>query len=654
MGRVIFQVKVICLFLCFTLGSEAKIKLPAFLSDGMVLQREQNIRIWGTADPGEQVVVSFLKKRYNTEADADGYWQVTLPPTKAGGPYTMQINELEVGNILIGDVYLCSGQSNMELPVSRVTDMFREEVSGYKNPMIRYIKVPMNYNFQAPLNDILPETWKELTSENVMQYSALCYFFAKEMYASNNIPVGIINSSVGGSPIEAWISEEGLKPFPKYLNQKELYPSEEIVAEIRRADHKRSQRWREVLYANDSGLHESVKWFDPAYNDSDWKTIHLFDPSWNNNGVSPVNGSHWFRKEVDITAVQAGKPAVLRLGCIVDADSVFVNGSLVGAVSYQYPPRIYPIPEGLLNVGKNNITIRLMSNSGRPHFVHGKPYKIVMDDDEINLEENWKYKLGTAMPALPGGTTFQYIPAGLYNAMIAPLIGYSFKSAIWYQGESNTGRYNEYFDLCKAMIADWRSVFGRPDLPFVIVQLPNFMETGKHPVESDWAELRDVQFKLAQSIPYVGLSVNIDLGEWNDVHPLNKKDVAHRIALQVKKLTQNNRTVIADGPLYKAMRIEGNAIILSFSEGTDDIMPVDELKGFAIAGPDGKYKWAKAKIDKNTVRVWNDEIPNPVAARYAWANNPEDANLKNRDGLPASPFQTQQAPRQISPLTIKH
>lgn len=641
MRRLLFRVMLICLFLCFAPWGEAKVKLPAFISDGMVLQREQNIRIWGTANPGEQVIVHFMKKKYETQADDRGEWQIALPPTKAGGPYAMKINELEINNILIGDVYLCSGQSNMELPIGRVTDMFREEVAGYSNPMIRYIKVPLSYHFQSPQADIHREPWKELTSENAMQFSALCYFFAKEMYAKNSVPVGIVNSSVGGSPIEAWISAEGLKPFPKYLNQKELYPSEEVINEIRLADQRRSQRWREVLYKSDAGLHEPVKWFGQGYDDSNWETVDLFDDTWNNNGLNPVNGSHWFRKEVDVDASQAGKSATLRLGCIVDADSVFVNGTLVGTTSYQYPPRIYPIREGLLRGGKNTIAIRLISHSGRPHFVRDKPYKIVFDVDEIDLERHWKYKLGASMPPAPGGTTFQYVPTGLYNAMIAPLIGYSFKCAVWYQGESNTGRYNEYADLCKALIADWRSAFDQPDLPFVIVQLPNFMEAAHVPAESNWAEMRDVQLKLAQHIPNVGLTVNIDLGEWNDVHPLNKKDVAHRIVLQVLKLAHGNRTMIADGPVYEGMAKEGNAIVLSFKQGTGDMMPVDELRGFAIAGGDGKYKWAKAAVlSRNKIKVWSDEVIDPVSVRYAWADNPVDANVKNKEGLPASPFQT--------------
>lgn len=521
--------KLVCLALCFTQLCEARVKLPTLISDGMVLQREQNIQVWGSADPGESVTVDFRKKKYTTQADAGGNWTVTLPPTKAGGPYTMTINDIEIKNILIGDVYLCSGQSNMELPINRVTDMFLAEVEAYSNPMIRYVKVPLNYNFHGPLADINPAQWKELNPRDAMQFSALCYFFGKTMYEKNKIPVGMISSAVGGSPVEAWISEEGLKPFPKYLSERDLYQSDEYISTIRNTDRIKNMRWSTILYKNDPGLHEPVKWFDAAYNDSDWKTMDMFDTSWSSNGVSPVNGSHWFRKEVEVSTDQAGKAAVLRLGCIVDADSVYVNGTFVGTIAYQYPPRIYKLPEGLLKAGKNTVTIRLISYGGRPRFVPEKPYKIVFGQDEISLEGQWKYKQGAPMPAAAGGTTFQYIPTGLYNAMIAPLKNYAIKGALWYQGESNATRYNEYYDLLTAMIADWRAKLNMP-LPIVIIELAGFGRP------DDWDTFRAVQKKVAEDTPNAAFAPAKDLGEWNDIHPLNKKDVGIRVANEMEKL----------------------------------------------------------------------------------------------------------------------
>ena len=348
----------------------------------------------------------------------------------------------------------------MELPVSRVTDMFRDEISAYENTNIRQLKVPNIFNFHAPQTD-LPDyvAWKPLTQENVMNFSALAYFFAKAMHEKNSIPVGLINSSWGGTPVEAWISEEGLKEFPKYINDKRQYEDDAYLKSIKQTEGLSFYRWNTSLYRGDAGLHEATPWYAANYNDKDWKTVDLFSTDWGTNGLNPINGSHWFRKEVKVPQDWNGKEATLRLGCIVDADSVYVNGTFVGTVSYQYPPRIYTIPAGVLKAGKNTVTIRLISNNGYPHFVKEKPYKIVCGNEEVSLQGEWKYRLGASMPPAPGMMFFCYKPVCLYNAMIAPLQNYGIRGVLWYQGESNVDRRNEYAALLTAMIADWRSTF---------------------------------------------------------------------------------------------------------------------------------------------------------------------------------------------------
>jgi sialate O-acetylesterase len=631
---------IVFLTLCFVQQAKTSVKLPVLISDGMVLQREQNLCIWGISDPNEYVTVSFLKKKYQTRADEHGKWNITLPPMKAGGPYTMNINELQLKDILIGDVWLCSGQSNMELPISRVTDKYRTEIETDSNLMIRHIKIPLDYNFHSPQSDVKQCMWKSLTPENAMSFSALAYFFAKDLYAKTKIPIGLINSSVGGSPVEAWIGEEGLKPFPQYLNDKSIYESDDYVNDVKKLEWTRQNLWNEILYRQDIGLHESTPWYSFEYDDSFWKTTDLFSTWWATNGLSPINGSHWFRKEFDLPQNLAGKEAILRLGRIVDADSVYLNGVFVGTISYQYPPRIYKIPANLLKAGKNIVTVRLLSYGGLPEFVKDKPYKLICQGEEINLEGEWKYKPGAEMPALPGQTSFQYKPVGLYNAMIAPLIKYNVAGAIWYQGESNVGRYNEYDSLLSALIKDWRQKWNSPDLPFIIVQLPNFMQSHTYPVESYWAQLRDRQLNVTRTVQNTGLAVAIDLGEWNDIHPLNKKDLGRRISLQAQRLFYGDKEIICDGPVYKSMTIEGNKIILSFQEGTDDFLPVKKLKGFSIAGKDKIFKWAEACVEGKKIVVWNDEIPNPVMVRYGWEDNPDGINLYNKSQLPASPFRT--------------
>lgn len=534
----------VLLCLCATSMVDAKVKLPALISDGMVLQREQPIKVWGTADAGESVQVKFLKNAtptgvkggklkvaYTVTADANGRWTLTLPAMKPGGPYILQVNDIELKDILVGDVWLCSGQSNMELPVSRVTDMFRDEIAAYENTNIRQLKVPNIFNFHAPQAD-LPDyvAWKPLTQENVMNFSALGYFFAKAMYEKNSIPVGLINSSWGGTPVEAWISEEGLKEFPKYINDKRQYEDDAYLKSIKQTEGLSFYRWNTSLYQGDAGLHEATPWYAANYNDKDWKTVDLFSTDWGTNGLNPINGSHWFRKEVEVPQDWNGKEATLRLGCIVDADSVYVNGTFVGTISYQYPPRIYTIPAGVLKAGKNTVTIRLISNNSYPHFVKEKPYKIICGNEEVSLQGEWKYRLGAPMPPAPGMMFFCYKPVCLYNAMIAPLQNYGIRGVLWYQGESNVDRRNEYAALLTVLIADWRSTFDNPELPFYIVELADFLSKDDISGRQAWAEMRKEQAKVAETNRNTRLIRNSDLGEWNDIHPLDKKNLGQRAA----------------------------------------------------------------------------------------------------------------------------
>lgn len=542
----------VLLCLCATSMVDAKVKLPALISDGMVLQREQPIKVWGTADAGESVQVKFLKNAtptgvkggklkvaYTVTADANGRWTLTLPAMKPGGPYILQVNDIELKDILVGDVWLCSGQSNMELPVSRVTDMFRDEIAAYENTNIRQLKVPNIFNFHAPQAD-LPDyvAWKPLTQENVMNFSALGYFFAKAMYEKNSIPVGLINSSWGGTPVEAWISEEGLKEFPKYINDKRQYEDDAYLKSIKQTEGLSFYRWNTSLYQGDAGLHEATPWYAANYNDKDWKTVDLFSTDWGTNGLNPINGSHWFRKEVEVPQDWNGKEATLRLGCIVDADSVYVNGTFVGTISYQYPPRIYTIPAGVLKAGKNTVTIRLISNNSYPHFVKEKPYKIICGNEEVSLQGEWKYRLGAPMPPAPGMMFFCYEPVCLYNAMIAPLQNYGIRGVLWYQGESNVDRRNEYAALLTALIADWRNTFGNPELPFYIVELADFLSRDDVSGRQAWAEMRKEQAKVAETNRNTRLIRNSDLGKWNDIHPLDKKTLGQRAA---ESALENNK-----------------------------------------------------------------------------------------------------------------
>lgn len=635
-NRIFF--KILILFvgsLCISF-IEAKITLPALVSDGMVLQRNQKLNVWGKADAGEKVEVKFLNKNYKTIADPTGNWKITLPEQKAGGPYTMTINEITLKDILIGDVWLASGQSNMELPMRRLTPLYADEIKNANNQNIRFFTVPQKYNFKSPQTELDGGKWEATNPQTILNFSGVAYFFAKKLSQKNKVAIGIIHASLGGSPIQAWMDENSLKKYPEYLDEAKKWQNDELIKSTESTEQAMSKAWYTELNQSDIGLNQYWENFD--LNDSDWKTMQI-PGSWEDKEGS-FEGSVWFRKEINLTKNQAGKAAFLNLGRIKDADVTYINGTKVGNVTYEYPPRWYDIPAGVLKEGKNIIAVRITNGSGKGQFIADKPYYLEIEGNKIDLKTEWKYKIGAKMEKMaPGQTFIRWKPTGLYNAMINPLINYNIKGAIWYQGESNTGKPKEYGDLLTTMILDWRNKWNQKDMPFFTVQLANFMEPKTQPVESNWAELRDQQRQVSLSVPNTGLAVIIDLGEWNDIHPLNKKSVGDRLALQVLKVA-DKKNIIADGPMYQSMKVDGNKIILSFKNGTDDFEPVSELKGFAVKGQDGKYEWAKAKIEGNRVIVWNDTVSSPVSVRYDWADNP-DGNLKNKAGLPASPFTTE-------------
>ena len=527
------------IFILTAILASGAVRLPSVISDGMIIQRNEPIKIWGYADSLESFDLVWDGQTYPVTAGIDGRWEITLAAKPAGGPHTMTVGEIELCDILIGDVFLCSGQSNMELPVRRVTDMFAEEIASYENPPIRHYAVPQTVDFNAPQDDTPKASWKPCTQENVMDFSALAYFFAKELYKKTGVPVGLVNASWGGTPVEAWMSEETLTPFPKYINEKHVYEDDGYRQRIKQLEGEDFYRWNTALDNGDPGLQGEVKWYSPQLDDNDWEKVDMFSNEWGNDGLNPTGGSHWFRKDVKIPAEMAGKEAVIRMGCIVDADSVYVNGHFVGNTTYQYPPRIYKIPAGVLKEGRNNITVRVISNGGQPSFVQEKPYKIICGKKEISLEGKWKYKQGAHMPAAPTMMFFHYKPVCLYNAMIHPLKNLRFSGALWYQGESNVERRNEYAALLCGMIENWRETFADPDMPFYIVELAEFLHKSDEQGRKAWDEMRDEQKKAAKSSGNSFFIKNEDLGEWNDIHPLDKKTLGKRIARKALRRLKN-------------------------------------------------------------------------------------------------------------------
>jgi sialate O-acetylesterase len=642
MKNILFSIFTVVILLS-VLESTGQVRLPKLVSDGMVLQREIPVKIWGWASAGEKVRLSFNNKSFDAVTSVDGKWLITLPAQPAGGPYEMKIsasNEVKLENILFGDVWLCSGQSNMELPMRRVAVLYGDDIAASANPLIRQFLVPVRWNYTNPQQDIQGGKWEEANPQNVLSFSAVGYFFAHDLYARYKVPVGIILCAAGGSCAEGWISEASLKAFPvQYRIAKQLSDTT-YMRNLLHSEQTAQRQWFEELGKSDIGR-KNTPWLDPSIDDSPWPDF-LLPSSFAEAGMDLKNGAVWFRKEFVLPENCSGKQALLELGRIVDSDSVFVNGKFVGNTTYQYPPRRYNVAPDILKAGTNNVTIRVVSQSFGGGFIKDKPYQLDVAGQIYDLKGIWKYNIGAKCAPSPSLSYFPGMPLGLFNAMLSPIVNYTVKGMVWYQGEANTERANEYKTVLSTLIGEWRKLWGQRTLPFLFVQLPDFMEPKKDPSESDWATLRYQQLKTL-SAPNTAMAVTVGLGEWNDIHPLRKKEVGHRLALAAEKVAYGDKKVVASGPTYHSMKIIGEKIELSFTNcgGGLTTNNGNELTFFAIAGADKKFLWAKAEIKGNKIIVWNEKVVNPEIVRYAWADNPAGANLYNKEGLPASPFTTE-------------
>jgi sialate O-acetylesterase len=517
---------------------------------------------------------------------------------------------------------------------------YAEEIAKANYPQIRQFWVPTATSLTGPQKDVPAGAWKSAVGNDVRPFSAVAYFFAKKLHQQYGVPIGIINASVGGTPIEAWVSEEGLASFTDWKALVDKNKDTAYINQLRTA----AQNAPRPVLPNDKGLTEPTKWYEPAYEPKGWRTINI-PGYWEDQGVKDLNGIVWYRRQVEVPASMAGKAARVFLGRIVDADELYINGQRVGQTTYQYPQRRYSLPAGLLKAGKNTLVVRVTNTAGKGGFVPDKPYCLFAGTDTIDLKGTWTYKVGAVYPPQPAGGAApglvdQNQPAALYNAMVAPHIPYAIKGICWYQGESNTARPMEYDLLLPALIADWRAKWNAVNLPFLYVQLPGFLDYNYLPAESNWARLREAQLK-ALRVPNTAMAVAIDLGEWNDVHPENKKDVGERMALAARKLAYGENIVYA-GPLLQHARRQGIKMVLSFSHTGSGLTTSDgnDPAEFAIAGADKKFVWARAKIEGDKILVWSENVPAPVYVRYAWADNPVNPNLCNKEGLPASPFRT--------------
>ena len=620
----------------------AKVRLPQVFQSGMVLQRGTSVPVWGQADAGETVVVKLNKKTVTTVADASGKWRVDLPAMKAGGPYVLEVRgeRLEVRgekpdailltDVWLGDVWLCTGQSNMETTLERVSPQYPDELND-SNAMVRLFHVQYQTNPHQPSADLRPTSWKKLNRENAWRFSSIGYFLGKQLQREKGVAQGIIESAWGGTPIEAWIAADTLKKhFPMYYKQMQLYQNDEYVAAQQRAAGQAEQQWQKILNANDPGL---GKYTELNYDDSGWKEVNQYNLSSKREWI----GSLWLRQHIHIDAQHAGKKAQLLLGTLYDCDYTYINGKLVGNTGYQYPPRRYQVPEGLLREGDNVITVRFINKSGMPHFIKEKPYKFVFGKgDEQPIGEKWLLCEGAEMPRAIGmGVSLQNQPSTLFNGMIHPLAPFAVAGVVWYQGESNTGMHQavEYAPMLRLLMANWRQAFERPQMPFVIVQLANYMAFVERPQDTGWSRVREAQRIVAAEDPYSELALTIDLGETVDIHPLRKKEVAERIALNFERLVYGKKVQLA--PQVLSSEIKDGKVILTLDQA---LMP-GSLKFFELADEKGTFRNVEATASGNQIII-TSPIEKPTAVRYAWKDNPLGVNVYGvQNHLPLSPFE---------------
>ena len=636
--------------------ADAEISLPQLFQSGMVLQRGKLIPIWGKAAPGELVTVRFNKKQYATTADAHGSWRINLPKMKAGGPYTLTVGNHVLTNILVGDVWLLSGQSNIDVTIERVYPQYPQEIDSYENNDVRLFRVQNEADVHGVRDDIKPTSinWKPLNKENAWLFSAVGYFLGKRMQEKTNVPQGIIVNSWGGTPIEAWISKDSLeRDYPMLVKRAQFFQSDDYVKSQTQTNMQADRQWQKLLQESDAGILQN--WAAPDCDDANWQSINQNDWSWRGCG------SVWLRQHIIINKEHAGKPARLLLGTLFDQDITYLNGKEIGHTYYQYPPRRYDIPEGLLKEGDNVIAVRFINKYGAVHFIPEKPYMLCFGDDRcsqnpmpkdvIPLAPTWKVNVGTELPNCPSGdVSLQNIPTTLYNAVLHPLAPYAINGVVWYQGESNTGNPAPYADYLKKLMGCWRDRWQDPKMPFVIVQLANYdgrQQSGfprpitpqTAPMNSGWAQLREAQRTAAKADPRAELAVINDLGETVDIHPLRKEEVAERVALCFDRLIYNNKVNLT--PEVIAAEVQEGKIILTL----DQPIQAGDLYEFEAAAADGDkvFQNVKATAEDNRITLILPEGFHPMstvyAVRYAWKDNPATANVRSLTGLPMSSFE---------------
>ena len=624
-----------------------QLRFPRLFSAGCVLQQGEETRIWGWCRPGTEVSLRLDRHRERTVSDDWGNFEVLLKGLIPGGPYVLYAEtsdgeEQRIGGIYVGDVYVCAGQSNMELPMRRVRARFPEEYENGGAPQVHLYKVEGKYDFSGPLKDHVRAGWQICTTDSLDEASAFSYFFGKYIQEARRMPVGIINLSLGGTPVEAWMSETGLARHPGYLRLREQYQKDGRLCLAAGQQEEGEKAWQEkILRKEQEGEHDV------------WKKIvlpaYLEEESCWDQALRDFCGCIWLRRRFQASKEWEGRECLLRFGTMTDSDRIYINGVLVGETEYCYPPRRYPIPEGLLRTGENEIAVRLVCRNGKGRVTPGKPYDLIpgryirggdmkeKPGERIDLSGEWEYQIRAVLEPAPEQVFLNRGPTGLFHGMVSPCLPYMVKGVVWYQGESNDCHPKVYRELLADMIEDWRRQWRQEELPFVIVQLPG---CGVDIAGGEaWPVIREAQ-RQAGRLPLTAVTVNLDIGEENDLHPLDKKTAAFRASLAVRSMVYKE-TLVSKGPEPEAYRVENGQVILSFD--TQDGEEITTWDGespseFEVAGCDGRYYRGYGKTEGKTVTVYAEEVERPYHIRYAWSSAPKKGLLCSKSGLTAGPF----------------
>jgi Domain of unknown function (DUF303). len=625
---------VLALFICcfYTLGEN--LSLARLFSDNMVLQQGIPVQIWGKAAPNERIQIRLGNKKGTVKTGADGKWRLSLPAFDYGGPYALEVKgskqTLKYENIMIGEVWLASGQSNMNFAINRPISNMEKVVEEANYPMIREFAVPLRVG-KAPLDDFKKGEWKVCNPQNVPEFSAVAYFFARSLYLKKKVAIGIIHVSWSGSRIEAWISKDALLSYPEVKDKVvDAYNDTTDWAKMQFLCD-RTDTIRNVIVKNaHNGMDQEV--YKPEYEDSTWKSSDYPIKGWKLK--APSYSLIWLRKNFDMPTRTMDKDYVLHLGRVLESDITYINGVEVGRSS-QLDQTEYKIPHDLLKPGKNVITIRLYDAWGSGQIGSQADEAYMQSEDKtvkVSLGGQWKYNMDIE-PRLPVGKSYSNMPTGLFNAMINPLIPYGIKGFLWYQGESNADSYEQYKTLQPLLIKDWRTRWGKENLSFLFVQLPNLKGS------TSWPWMREAQAQSLQ-IPYTGMAVSIDLGDPYDVHPHQKQPVAERLALLATHLAYGE-DVVCSGPVFSQYRLDGNSVVVSFINTDGGLVLKDSLQntGFVVAGADKQFHPAEVLVRGKELVIKSPMVDKPVAVRYAWEADP-CVTLYNGKGLPATPFRT--------------